>query len=63
MRRPGRPIGISWRANARVLAWATDVLTVLMLFVLGTGGMGLVFLLVALGQAWLRAARRNSWGA
>jgi hypothetical protein len=62
MRRPGRPIGISWRAIARVLAWATDVLTV-KLFVLGTGGMGLVFFLVALGQAWLRVARRNSWGA
>jgi hypothetical protein len=63
MRRPGRPIGIPWGANARVLAWATDVLTVLMLLVPSAGGMDLVFLLVALGQAWLRAARRNSWGA
>lgn len=65
MPRPGRPIDISWRAIECVLAWATDVLTVLMLLVLGTGGIGLVFLLAAMFEvnAWLRAPRQNSRGA
>jgi len=53
---PGRPIGIPWGAIARVLAWATDVLTVLMLLVLGTGGMGLVLLLAAVFEVERLAA-------